>query len=295
MSQLEQKMSKMEVHGTSPKVDEEIQQLKKKILEIEKNGTMTTGWTSSIKLKPPAFDGTSPFEIFQLQFETATTSNRWGEADKVAALIVALKGGAAEILHMVPENDRGDYKEIMRSLERRYGHNHRCEMYRLELKGRYQKAGETLQEYASDIERMVYKAHTNMPAEFIERIKVDTFTDGIRDPETRKAVILAPKATFAETTTCALINETVQAMVKPAVKVRRVEISDNTDVDRLNKPRDGRIRCWTCEKMGHISRDCWELKRKRMRSPSPMRRRPNEEKDSVPEENQTNTSHLNLN
>ena len=133
-----------------------------------------------------------------------------------------------------------------------------------------------------------------MPAELMERIKIDTFTDGIQDPETRKAVILAPKATLAETITCALTNETVQDMVIAAVKVRRVEISDSTGVERLNKPRDGRIRCWTCEKMGHISRDCWELKRKRMRSPSPMRRRPNEEKDSAPEENQTNTSHLNL-
>ena len=97
IQRLEQKMSNMEEHRPSPKVDEEIQQLKKKILEIEKNGTTTTGWASSIKLKPPSFDGTSPFEIFQLQFETATTSNHWSEADKVAALIVALKRGAVEI------------------------------------------------------------------------------------------------------------------------------------------------------------------------------------------------------
>ena len=68
---------------------------------------------------------------------------------------MALKGGAAEILQMIPENDRGNYKEIIRTLDRRYGDDHRREVYRLELKRRYQKAKETLQEFASDIERMV--------------------------------------------------------------------------------------------------------------------------------------------
>ena len=88
---LEQKMSNMEEHGTSPIVGEEIQQLKKKILEMEKGDT-TTGLANSIKLKLPTFDGKS-FEIFQVQFETLSTSLHWSEADKVAALIVALKGG----------------------------------------------------------------------------------------------------------------------------------------------------------------------------------------------------------
>jgi len=260
ISQLKQQIQKE--HRTSPEVDEQIQRLEKEILEIKKSGT-TFGMASSIKLKPPTFDGTSPFEIFQLQFETATTSNRWGEADKVAALIVALKGGAAEILQMIPENDRGDYKEIMRTLERRYGHNHRREIYRLELKGRCQKTGETLQEFASVIERMVYKAHTNMPAEFIERIKIDSFTDGIQDPETRKAVILASKETFVETITCALTNEIVNAMVKPQDEMRRNRNVNHVGINRAaieSRTQGGfrKMECWRCGNMGHISRDCWQ-------------------------------------
>ena len=197
-----------------------------------------------------------------------------------------------------------------------------------------------------------------MPAEFMERIKMDTFIDGIQDPETRKAVLLAAKETFAETITCALTNEIVNAMVRPQDVMRRngnvnhigfdraamgprtrdgggkikcwrcgntghisrdcwqrkeannigmdgpQDGRDSSDCWRCGKrghisrdcrewvesiyagidqpairPRDGggRIRCWICGRKGHISRDCWEVKRRRLRSPSPMRRRSKEE------------------
>lgn len=59
--------------------------------------------------------------------------------------------------------------------------------------------------------------------EAVERFKIRTFIDGIRDPETKMAVLASPKAKLAETIDFALTNEAARAMCRPNVKVRRID------------------------------------------------------------------------
>lgn len=278
----------------------EVQRLEKELRDIKKSETTTqvVQTSSKFNLKPPTFDGTTSFAIFKFQFETASVQNQWNEEHQVAALIVALKGEAAETLQTIPENERRGYGEIIKALERKYGSDHKREIYRMELKGRSQKAGETLQEFASAVERLAHLAHASTSSEFMERIKIDAFIDGIRDTETRRAVILTPKATFAETIACALINETAQTLIKPAInKIRRVEIdtSSNTEQPTYRSSTSGKIRCWICDKLGHISRDCYRNKGKRGKSPSPMVRRSSGDQVVANREAQVTTESLNIN
>ncbi|KNC21891.1 hypothetical protein FF38_13453 [Lucilia cuprina] len=60
----------------------------------------------------------------------------------------------------------------------------------MELRGRVQKANETLQGFALEIERLLQLAYP--------------FVNGIRDPEIKHAVCATPKSSFAKTVSFAL-------------------------------------------------------------------------------------------
>ncbi|GLV33403.1 hypothetical protein CBL_20148, partial [Carabus blaptoides fortunei] len=133
-----------------------------RVHELQLNGPVT-----STKFKAPTFDGTVPFKIFKLQFETTASTNHWRDEDKVAALVVSLKGSAAEVLRTVSEIERDDYDALMAAIERRYGSEHRKQIFQMELLNRYQKANETLQEYSTEIERLAHLANVDAPAELL--------------------------------------------------------------------------------------------------------------------------------
>ncbi|GLV36025.1 hypothetical protein CBL_01789 [Carabus blaptoides fortunei] len=120
---------------------DEILRLDKHVRELQLNGPVTS--IGITKLKTPTLDGTVPFNIFKLQFETTTSTNHWRNEDKVAALVVSLKGSAAEVLQTVPEIERGDYHALMAAIERRYGSEHRKQIFQMELLNRCQRANET--------------------------------------------------------------------------------------------------------------------------------------------------------
>jgi chromosome segregation ATPase len=58
--------------------------------------------TNADKVKPPKFDGTTSWVVFQRQFDAATIHNDWTPREKEAHLLSVLQGQAADILHSVP-------------------------------------------------------------------------------------------------------------------------------------------------------------------------------------------------
>ncbi|XP_067617468.1 uncharacterized protein, partial [Eurosta solidaginis] len=153
--QVAQMSSQLEAQNTKivqleDKMDAEIEALRSRIQELQIN--RPTASASNPKVKTPSFDGSVPFQDFKLQFEKTAAVNNWNAEDKVAALFVALKGPAAEILQTIPKYERNSYDALMAAVERRYGSERRKQMYKIELQTRYQKTNETLQEFASDVE-----------------------------------------------------------------------------------------------------------------------------------------------
>ncbi|CAD7001383.1 unnamed protein product [Ceratitis capitata] len=140
----------------------------------------------------------TPFQVFKLQFEkTAETNNRSIE-EKSAALFVALEGPAAELLQTISVNERNDYDGLMQALERRYGSEHRRQIYQMELEKRDQKSNESLQEYASEVERLAHLAIGDTSGEHLEKVKIQRFISGIKDVYTKRETYANPKLTFAE-------------------------------------------------------------------------------------------------
>ncbi|KAJ8958645.1 hypothetical protein NQ318_016370 [Aromia moschata] len=141
---------------------------------------------SKIRMKPPQFDGKSSWVNYLRQFEAAAKANGWSLAEKATALTLALRGDATDILQTLSLEEQEDYHQLVRHLEMRYGQSHLEHVYHSQLKNRYQKSNESLQEFEADIARLVRLAYSSTPENVMERLAVQAFLDGLRDTETRQ-------------------------------------------------------------------------------------------------------------
>ncbi|KAJ8937347.1 hypothetical protein NQ318_003621 [Aromia moschata] len=128
-------------------------------------------------MKPPLFDGKSSWVNYLRQFEAAARANGWSLAEKATALTLALRGDATDILQTLSLEEQDDYHQLVRHLEMRYGQSHLEHVYHSQLKNRYQKSNESLQEFEADIARLVRLAYSSTPENVIERLAVQAFLD----------------------------------------------------------------------------------------------------------------------
>lgn len=135
--------------------DERFLDLEKKMSDLKiKGGPVQVVSENAIKMKTPTFDGSTSFEIFKFQFEMVAGRNLWSDDDKAIELILSLKGVAAEVLQAIPIGSRKNYGEVISALQRKYGGEYKQDVYRMELRGRVQKLNETLQDFATEVERL---------------------------------------------------------------------------------------------------------------------------------------------
>jgi hypothetical protein len=116
----------------------------------------------SCAVTPPKFDGTASWSVFRHQFETVAEHNGWTPKEKSTFLITALEGRATDVLHGISKGTT--YEEILQALEDLF-----AAVYRSQLKVRTQKAGESLQDYATAIQQLARRAYPASPEEHIRR------------------------------------------------------------------------------------------------------------------------------
>ncbi|KAJ8936949.1 hypothetical protein NQ318_015567 [Aromia moschata] len=178
---------------------------------------------SKIRMKPPQFDGKSSWVNYLRQFEAAAKANGWSLADKATALTLALRGDATDILQTLSLEEQEDYYQLVRHLEMRYGQSHLEHVYHSQLKNRYQKSNESLQEFEADIARLVRLAYSSTPENVMERLAVQAFLDGLRDTETRQALTLARPSKLVDALARALEFEAAKQSCRGQAKVRKME------------------------------------------------------------------------
>ncbi|KAJ8949281.1 hypothetical protein NQ318_022797 [Aromia moschata] len=209
---------------------------------------------SKIRMKPPLFDGKSSWVNYLRQFEAAAKANGWSLAEKATALTLALRGDATDILQTLSLEEQEDYHQLVRHLEMRYGQSHLEHVYHSQLKNRYQKSNESLQEFEADIARLVRLAYSSTPENVMERLAVQAFLDGLRDTETRQALTLARPSKLVDALARALEFEAAKQSCRGQAKVRRVEegVEEGTcNEAEIRRVVEGmlekrQIRCWNC-------------------------------------------------
>ncbi|KAJ8946378.1 hypothetical protein NQ318_011784 [Aromia moschata] len=175
-------------------------------------------------------------------------------AEKATALTLALRGDATDILQTLSLEEQEDYHQLVRHLEMRYGQSHLEHVYHSQLKNRYQKSNESLQEFEADIARLVRLAYSSTPENVMERLAVQAFLDGLRDIETRQALTLARPSKLVDALARALEFEAAKQSCRGQAKVRRVEegVEEGTcNEAEIRRVVEGmlekrQIRCWNC-------------------------------------------------
>ncbi|GFV33959.1 retrovirus-related Pol polyprotein from transposon 412 [Trichonephila clavipes] len=228
----------------------------------------------SIKLS--TYDGKSSWQVYKTQFSIVADANQWDSHTKACQLAASLRADAADILQTLPETQRLDFDALVNALELRFGEKCVKDYSRLQLKSRQQKVSETLQELATDVERLSHLAFSDCPTEVREVLALQHFIDGVRDPEIQKALRMADLKDLKGALVFAMKFEAAQqATRKDRHPIRAVNESDtsNSSVERLERQMrsflnrveslmsqkaDGKktLKCWTCGREGHLQRSC---------------------------------------
>ena len=102
-------------------------------------------------MKPPKYDGTSAFETFYDQFLNCSVYNQWTKTDQLAYLKGALQKEAGQVLWDYGPEVTNSFTELVRTLKGRFGGANQSHKFRMEIRNRRRKDGESLQSLHSDV------------------------------------------------------------------------------------------------------------------------------------------------
>ncbi|GFW67792.1 hypothetical protein TNCV_3871231 [Trichonephila clavipes] len=274
-SKLEAKIFE-KVEDVSISFRSDLEKLKQKVMTGQGDEFKFQAPYSKPSIKLSTYDGKSSWQVYKTQFSIVADVNQWDSQTKACQLAASLRADAADILQTLPETQRLDIDALVNALELRFGEKCVKDYSRLQLKSRQQKVSETLQELATDVERLSHLAFSDCPTEVREVLALQHFVDGVRDPEIQKALRMADLKDLKGALVFAMKFEAAQqATRKDRHPIRAVNESDtsNSSVERLERQMrsflnrveslmsqkaDGKktLKCWTCGREGHLQRSC---------------------------------------
>ncbi|GBL73575.1 Retrovirus-related Pol polyprotein from transposon 297 [Araneus ventricosus] len=182
------------IEESNCEVQEKIGSLERRISELEERPNYFPASPEFISsrptVKPLTFDGQTSWTVFKTQFDVVSSTNGWTDFVKASQLVASFRGSAAEVLQGIPADKLTDLTTVEKALESRFGDSHLTQFYRTELKTRRQKPGESLQELAADVERLMSLAYAECPLDVRESLAAQYFVDAIRDEDTQHSTRL---------------------------------------------------------------------------------------------------------
>ncbi|GBN24789.1 hypothetical protein AVEN_98599-1 [Araneus ventricosus] len=224
----ESQVAEMKIHvdGCIGKIKEEVQCVKLKIEKVEnevqrkieesncevqeKIGNLERRINELEESQTPDIRRT----VFKTQFDVVSSTNGWTDFVKASQLGASLRGSAAEVLQGISADKLTDLTTVEKALESRFGESHLTQFYRTELKTRRQKPGESLQELAADVERLMRLAYAKCPLDVRESLAVQYFVDAIRDEDTQHSTRLMDAKDLKSSLAYSMKYETARTVSK---------------------------------------------------------------------------------
>ena len=164
--------------------DEEIEKLWRKHINPESNRVgYQPRQPMTFTSKPPKFDG-KDWEGYLLQFNSCVVANDWNDEQSVKYLASSLTGDAVYVLAQKPVRS-WSFSELCDALEERYGLTNSAFVNRSKLRRITQKQGQSIQEVADEILKLVRCSFSGHVREH-DKIAVDYFIDAMGDPELKR-------------------------------------------------------------------------------------------------------------
>ncbi|GFT19525.1 retrovirus-related Pol polyprotein from transposon 412 [Nephila pilipes] len=129
------------------------------------------------------YDGKTSWHVYKSQFSIVANGSDWDPVTKARQLAASLRGEAADVLRTVPEEEELNFEALTEALEQRFGEKCLKDFSRLQLKSRQQRQSETLEDLATDVERLSHLAFADCPADVRDTLALQYLIDGVKDPE----------------------------------------------------------------------------------------------------------------
>ena len=231
-----------------------------------------TGYT-----KPDTYDGKSSWTDYLTQFNMVCRLNGWTDEVKALKLATSMRGTAKCILTDLKPEQLDNYQNLVNALSMRFEPKNQCEMYRAQMNARVRNRGESLPELVQDIKRLVRLAYPTAPAEVRDSLAYKCFRDALNDQDMEWAICQNTSENIDDALNLALKFEAFKVsrnkqryQVRMQTETVPVRPEANVPQDRARadnyKPRyrdetDKNKRCFYCDRLGHVRRNCWKLKR----------------------------------
>ncbi|KAF6216061.1 hypothetical protein GE061_000399 [Apolygus lucorum] len=140
-------------------------------------------------------EGKTSWEDYAGHLDIVAAANGWSIERKGSKLASALRGSVlGVVLAMVPPEKRMDFISLSYALKLRLGQQHLSLKSQSELQSKAQRPGESLAEFAMDIERTVRLATPDWPKRCRDEVALHAFLRGLRDQGAKKILTsYAPK------------------------------------------------------------------------------------------------------
>lgn len=247
---------------------------------------------TTARATPRLYDGKTPWREYLSHFQRVSRVNRWDDTQRLDFLWIHLTGEALSYVENLTPEQTTTYAALCQVLEGRFGDQQRAEVFKSELRSRRRKTGESLPALAQDISRLVQRAYPEIGRPGIEELAVEKFREALPDHEQRMAVYQSKAKTLDQAVKAALDTESWQisetrrttattrlrsATEEDDISARAAKISQPdpgtmwmaaiqkmlddfrqqlADQETEPQPTKNPVKCYYCQKRGHIQRDC---------------------------------------